>query len=184
MSSADPDEGTVTEIWAGFCFATFTCDYTTHSLEGPIVTGRTGRTYLITSYDGRVATLAYLTPGGPVSFMVRNTENGFPFTSSCEPDPEHLYTAVFIDVTVFAEPALTTKLCELKAGDSALLDATKPNGFFLQSMSGDESVYKIVFNTLSGRCNNAAEGYVRVPATTVLGTSLFLVPFGFVQAPP
>lgn len=183
-SSADPDEGTVTPIWDSFCFATFSCNYTTLSLEGPALTARAGRDYLITSFGGNSAKLAYLTPGGPVSFMVKAGEGGFPFTSNCEPDTLKMYTAVFNDLTVFAEPSLRTKLCELKAGTTALLDDTKPNGFFLQSINDTDSVYKIVLNTLSDRCSGAEEGYIAVPAFMVLGASLFLVPFNFLEAPP
>lgn len=182
-SSADPAEGTVTPIWDGFCFATFSCDYTTASQEGPALTARAGRDYLLTGFGGNSAQLAYLTPGGPVTFVVKAGEGGFPFISNCQPDTLQMYTAAFLDLTIFKEPSLTNELCEIEAGATAPLDATKPNGFFLQSISDTDSVYKVVLNTFSERCGGAEAGYIAVPATMVLGESLFLVPFNFIQAP-
>jgi hypothetical protein len=125
-----------------------------------------------------VATLAYLTPAGPISFDVAASAGPtFPFTSTCAPNPPSSYFAVFADVSVFAEAELVTKLCDLKAGTTVMHDNAKNAGYSLETSSAGTSVYKVFLNAFSAQCGGADNGYIRVGAITALGSTRILVPF-------
>jgi len=176
--------GTVTDVWTGVCVATFTADYqVTDAFQKPLFTALTGEKYLIERLNEVVATMAYLTPNGPISFDVSaSAPLTLPFTSNCGPNPPNSYFAVFADVSIFAEPGLTTKLCDLKNGDKVLRDSAKNAGYALKTSGATSSVYQVFLNAFSAQCDNADNGYISVTTINVLGSRSILVPFAVIGA--
>jgi hypothetical protein len=89
---------------------------------------------------------------------------------------------VFADVSVFAEPELTTKLCDLKNGDSVPRDTDKNAGYGLESVNDPTAVYEIFLNAFSTQCGGTDTGYIATHAITALGSKQILVPFEMVEA--
>jgi hypothetical protein len=151
--------------------------------QKPLFTAHTGEKYLVIDYDEVTARLAYLTPAGPISFDVpASAESTFPFTASCAPNPPHSYFAVFADVTVFAEPELVTKICDLKAGAAVMRDVGTGSGSGLQTPGDATSVYEIFLNAFSAQCGGAENGYVQVHEITVFGSPRTFAPFAVIAA--
>jgi hypothetical protein len=177
--------GTITAPWSGFCVATFTADYAvTDAFKKPLFTARAGEQYLIMSFFAEFsASLAYLTPHGPIEFDVGvDVDETLPFTSSCSPQLSTYY-AVFADVSVFAELGLENKLCDLTSGTAA---AREPQiaGYSLEANSGTGAIYEIHLNAFSARCGGVDKGYIRVPAITALGSVRMIVPFQLILGQP
>jgi len=177
--------GTTTPPWSGFCVATFTADYAVmDAFKKPLFTARAGEEYLILSFFAEFsASLAYLTPHGPIEFDVdADVGETLPFTSSCSPQFPTYY-AVFADVSVFAELGLENKLCDLASGTAA---AREPRlaGYSLEANSATEAIYEIHLNAFSARCGGVDNGYIRVPAITALGSARMIVPFGLILGKP
>lgn len=131
------------------------------------------------------ANLFYLTNSGPWDFEV--TPAGvppmYPFSSTCDLNNAVTHYGVFADVSVYADEALTSKLCDLTRG-STLPSAGTSVGY---SLAGDISfsgpaTYQIELGPFAAECG-AASGYVSVPETQVFGTTTWLVPFDTVLAP-
>jgi hypothetical protein len=179
--------GTVTDLWRDFCVATFTENYSVVDAFGdPLFEIQAGEEYLLLDYPEpyRSAEAAYLTSSGPVEFDIEpNADNtAFPFTSNCAYDPPVPYFAVFADVSVFAEPALTTKLCDLTEGTALPRDEGSSAGFALESVNAGVSVYEVFLNAFSAQCEGAATGYIGVPAFQLFGTNYVRVPFRSLSA--
>ncbi len=178
--------GTITDLWRDFCVATFTEDYmVTDAFGDPVFTVKAGEEYLILDYPSPYtsASLAYLTSSGPLEFDVEpNADNtAFPFTSNCAPEPAGSYFAVFADVSVYAEPELVTKLCDLEPGAAVPRDNTNA-GYVLETPNaGDGSIYEIFLNAFSAQCGGAASGYINVPRTMLFGSNRVLVPFDLIS---
>jgi hypothetical protein len=148
-----------------------------------LLTAHAGEKYLVIRYNDVVATLAYLTPAGPISFDVdAGAELTFPFTASCAPNPPHSYFAVFADVSVFAEPQLVTKICDLKNGATVTLDGAKQAGYANAPGAGTSFLYEIFLNAFSAQCGGAENGHIRVRSINALGTAQTLVPFEVIAA--
>jgi hypothetical protein len=178
--------GTVTEQWAEFCTATFTRDTRILDVfDEPMFTAREGEAYLLANYSSGSGELLYLTDAGPEPFEVRADDAGtLPFTSTCEPDAAFPYAAVFDDVTVYAEEALTTRLCDLAAG-TARPSTGGPRGFSIVgdiSLSGPQT-YEIYLDALSELCGGSELGYVSVPRTHLFGADTWLVPIVSIVGP-
>jgi hypothetical protein len=182
--------GTVTDQWRSYCTATFNADTPVVDAFGdPVFTARTGSEYLIGSYEDfggqpRV-TLLYLTGSGPYPVDIESTGGAFPFTPSCDLAKATSYLGVFYDTSVFADEALTTKLCDLKAG-TVLPRTSAISGYSIAgglSFSGP-ATYELFLNAFSAQCGGAANGYVSVPDTEVLGTTTWLLPVESIAGPP
>jgi hypothetical protein len=181
--------GTVTQEWAAYCTAVFTKDYQViDSFDEPQFLARAGDGYLLAEYDdtfGPKAQLIYLWPGGPEEFDVTAaTTADFPFTTACPLNTSKPYYAVFEDVAVYAEEALTTKLCDLKAG-TALPRTSSASGYSLASfqLSGPNT-FEVFLNAFSAQCGGAASGYVSVQPVQSFNSTTWLVPILGVLAPP
>jgi len=177
----------VSEPWDAFCVAAFTMDYqVTDDFQKPLFTARAGEQYLITSYTlDFAATLAYLTPSAPLTFGVRvGVDMKLPFTSNCAPLGSRPYFAVFADVSVFAEPQLTTKICDLAAGAAVPRDPAKNAGYEVEisGAGAPSAVYKVFLNAFSSQCGGMDNGYVRVWPFTALGSRRLLAPFELIPA--
>jgi hypothetical protein len=181
--------GTITDLWRGFCVATFAEDYQVVDPFGAsLFTARAGEEYLLISYPAPYAsaTLAYLTSTGPYEFKVApNADNtAYPFTTDCPTDLEAAsYFAVFADVTVYAEAGLVTPICELAAGTALARDSASSAGFGLESFGDGVSVYEIFLNAFSAQCGGAASGYISVPGIQLFGSGHVVVPFRVITAP-
>jgi hypothetical protein len=125
------------------------------------------------------AELLYLTRSGPLEVELQSTTgpSGFPFTSNCEFGKGVPYYAVFADVSVFSDEALTEKLCDLSAGTVLPIETGKIAGF---SSVGFEfsgpNTYELYLNAFSAQCGGGATGYISVPEIEVFGTTTWLVP--------
>jgi len=177
--------GTVTEEWAAFCTATFTQDTRIlDSFDEPMFTARAGETYLLADYGTR-GELLYLTGVGPELFEVGPDDAGaLPFTSNCEPNAGVPYYAVFDDVAVYADEALTTKLCDLAAG-TALPSTGGLRGYSIVgniSLSGPQ-IYQVYLDAFSAQCGGSDVGYISVPKTHSFGSDTWLVPIVSIIGP-
>jgi hypothetical protein len=196
---ADPDSGpggpggsgggTVTDTWRSYCTATFNADTPISDPFGDVAfTARAGEEYLIGSYENFASprvSLVYLAATGPYTVDLDATGGAFPFTPSCELEKAVPYYAVFNDVSVYAEEALTTKLCDLKAG--TVLPRTNGNSGY--GIAGDLSfsgpaTYELFLNAFSPMCGNALSGYISVPAIHLFGTTTWLIQVDSVIGPP
>jgi len=181
-----PGPGTVTAPWKGLCVATFTVDYAVaDAFKKPLFTAHAGEQYLVVRYFADFsATLGYLTPSGPLEFGVTtDVDVSLPFTSNCSPRSEANYVAVFADLSVFAEPGLTVKLCDLANGTTVARDLSKLVGFSLETNSGANAVYELDLNAFSARCGGADKGYIRVTALSLFGSGYSIVPFRLILGP-
>ena len=179
--------GTVTEPWTKYCTATFTADTPIVEFDETKFTARAGEEYLMTSFDdsfGHRAELLYLTPTGPDSFDLEpGADSTWPFMSNCEPGKGVAYYAAFTDVSVFSDQALSSKICDLKAG-AAHPAGTSSRGFSLAgSAAGGASIYEVMLGPFGADCGGAASGYISVPQTRSLGVTTWLVPIASVIGP-
>jgi hypothetical protein len=180
-------DGTVTEPWASFCTGTFTQDTPiTDAFDEPAFTARAGDEFLLSSFDdsfGGRAEFLYLTGAGPDSFDVEPTSDGaWPFMSSCAIGEGVPYYAVFMNVTVFAEQELTTKICDLTQG-SVLPAGSGGRGYAFTGSSGDAAIYEVILGPFSAECGGRDRGYIRAPRTSSLGSTTFLVPIAGILGP-
>jgi len=172
--------GTVTAPWTDFCVATLTADFAvTDSKQEPLFTARTGEQYLIEyEFSEHWARMLYLTPVGPFEFDIKNDTDQLPFTSNCGPTSMFSFYGNFVDVSVYAESTLVTKLCDLTAGTIAPYDSSKFHGATVDISPGaSPDVDKLFLNGFSARCNGADAGYVRRQSVTVSRTTYGLIPF-------
>jgi hypothetical protein len=180
--------GVVTAPWDAYCVATFSEDTLVLDFGDPLFTARAGESYLMTSFatfGGETrADMAYLTPKGPYDFTVTAAAGTtLPFTSNCQVDQAKPYQAAFTDVSVFADEALTTKLCDLSAGTvvpaSSGISGHSSTGL---SFNGPET-YQVYLNGFSASCGGVETGYVSVPETTAFGVTTWLVPIARIIGP-
>jgi hypothetical protein len=180
-------DGTITEQWAGFCTGTFTADTPiVDAFDKPAFTARTGDEFLLSDFSdtfGGRAEFLYLTNVGPDSFDVKpNADGGWPFTSNCTVNQGVPYYAVFDSVSVFAEKALMTKICDLSQG-AVLPAGTSGRGYSFAGSSGDSAIYEVILGPFSAQCGDLDRGYVRVPRTTSFGSTTYLVPIAGLIGP-
>ena len=179
-SGTGSGSGTVTAPWDAYCVATFTQDTSILDFGDPLFTARAGEAYLMTSYQtfGELrATLAYLTPKGPFDFTLAVPAGmPAPFTSNCEVDKGKSYQAAFTDVSVYADEALTTKLCDLKAGTVVPSSGSISGHSTTNIAFGGPITYEVYLNGFSASCGGMEQGYVSVPETQLFGTTTWLVP--------
>lgn len=184
MTGAD---GQVVDPWSAYCVATFTTDYAVDDGFGETqFTARAGARYLLTDLSETDAEIAYLTPLGPSTMSVGAApESGaLPFTSNCMPSATVRYYAVFTDVDIYADEALTTLLCEFPAGTVLPSDGMGPAGFAASSFEfSGPATYELMLNSLAPQCGNAATGYVSVPETRVFDANTWLVPVQTIIGP-
>jgi len=186
---ADEGPGTITDPWRDFCVATFTEDYPVkNAFMMPLFTARAGEEYLVTYYPEPFtsARLASLTSTGPYEFDVapNSDHTAFPFTTDCPDDlAAEKYFAVFTDVSVYAEPELATKLCDLPAGTALPRDDATALGYGLEEAGATTSIYEIYLNAFSAQCGGAASGYISVPTIQLFGSAYVVVPFRLIPAP-
>ena len=179
--------GTVTDVWSGYCLATFTSDYEVlDTFDEPLFTARAGEQYLMTSYPSTFggpnsAVLIYLSEHGPLEFEVDSGSEPAPFTANCPKNTAKKYYAVFDDVSVFSDTTLTSKLCELTAGAALPLDGG--SGFSLSSSTNGEAIYSIVLGPYSAQCGAAERGSVVVQSVEVLDQSTYLIPIRPILGP-
>ena len=180
-------DGTVTETWAGFCTGTFTEDTAITDVFGdPAFTARAGSEYLMAdfsdSFDPR-ADFLYLTPAGPDEFPLEPKPDGsWPFTSNCTIGEGVPYYAVFNSVSVFADEGLTTKLCDLGAGE-VLPAAGSGRGFAYAGAVDSAALYELILGPFSAQCQDQDRGYIRVPQTQSFGSTTWLVPVAGIIGP-
>jgi hypothetical protein len=184
-SGDDEDErrasGVVTAEWSAFCTATFTEDYELIDVfDEPQFVAKKGEKYLLGDYSdsfGASAELIYLWPEGPEALTIEvASEADFPFTSSCPLNGGVPYYGVFENTAVYADEALTTKLCDLTAG-TALPRTSDLSGY---SIAGDLElfgpiVYEVYLNAFSAQCG-ASTGYVKVEQAESFTSSTWFVP--------
>jgi hypothetical protein len=181
--------GTVTDAWRAYCTGVFTKDYDViDSFDEMQFQARAGQEYLLSEYGdgfGPKAQMIYLWPGGPEEFEVTGaTTADFPFTTSCPLNTATPYYAVFEDASVFADEALTTKLCELKSG-TALPRTNSQSGYSLVTLNfTGNNIFEVYLNAFSAQCGGAASGYVSVPPVKSFDSTTWLVPILSVLAPP
>ena len=138
-----------------------------------------GEEYLLSEFGdsfGPSAQLIYLWPGGPEEFTIEvNTTAEFPFTASCPLNTAQPYYAVFEDVTVYADEALSTKLCDLEAG-TALPRTNALAGYSITTLEFfGPNVYEVYLNAFSAQCG-ADTGYVNVQPVESFDSTTWLVP--------
>ena len=186
--TSNGNSGQVTDLWSGYCVATFTRDVAiTDGGSDVAFTARTGEKYLLTDYstfgDQPQAKIAYLTAAGPDIYDVPMT-GAVPFTSNCTIDKTVAYYAVFTDVTVYDAEALKNEICSLSAGTVVPIDTTTNSGYSSTSLSfSGPQTYEVMLNALGSQCGGATHGYVSVPQTTVLGVTTWLVPIATILKP-
>jgi hypothetical protein len=179
-------DGTVTEAWAGYCTGTFTEDTPITDFDRTIFTARTGDEFLMSdfsdSFGGRAAFL-YLTSDGPDTFEVEaRADATWPFTSNCSIGKGVPYYGVFKGVSVFAEKELTTKLCDLSAGD-VLPAGSSGRGYSLAGSSNGATIYQVILGPFAEQCGGQDKGYVRVSQTQSFGSTTWLVPIAGLIGP-
>jgi hypothetical protein len=178
----DDGDGTVTNVWSGYCVATFTEDYEYVDVFGDVAfTAMSGEEYLISSFDGfdGEVEMLYLTDDGAEEFTVPSAGV---FTSNCAPETAVEMYGVFADVTVYEDEALSTPLCQLSNGNVASTDSG--TGFSTIDINFDgPTTYQVYLGGFADTCG-ADVGYVSVPETMVWGITTWLVPFRTVAAPP
>ncbi|MEE2758256.1 MAG: hypothetical protein VYA30_16475 [Myxococcota bacterium] len=182
--------GTVTDIWSGFCTATFTVDYAIiDTFDDPLFTARAGETYLVNDFrrfglEYR-ASLLYLTQSSPITFDVTaSDETSFPFETNCASDSVSSLLGVFTDSIFYRDEALTDPICELSEGSIAegLLNIRLVSGFGFGAGSAP-AVYKVTLGEFSNDCDGAEDGYVQVRAVNRFGASYFEAPIARVLRP-
>ncbi len=171
--------GTITAPWTDFCTATFTKDVPIlDPFDDPMFTARTGEQYLMANFDTVFTDLVYLASGGPDTFTIdEDPAGGYPFTSNCTIAGGVEYYAAFKDVAVYAEEALSTKICDLAEG-TALPSAGGLRGF--SSVGGfslnGPATYEIYLDAFASECGGSDTGYISVPQTHSFGSDTWLVP--------
>jgi hypothetical protein len=128
--------------------------------------------------------MIYLWPGGPEEFDVTAaTTADFPFTTTCTPSTAAPYYAAFEDVSVFADEALSKKLCDLKAG-VALPRTNSASGYSTVTLQfSGPNTFEVFLNAFSAQCGGAASGYVSVQPVRSFTSTTWLVPILSVLAP-
>jgi len=177
--------GTVSEMWQAYCVATVTRDHpVTDDFGDPLFTLHAGEEYLLTEYGDAFgesrADLVYITATGPYDFRITLPAGSqdFPFTSNCEFGNNVSHYAVFNDVNVYSDVALTMQICALAAGAVVPLNgmgsgyAAAGDSF---SFSGPTK-YQVQLAGFSAQCGGATSGYISVPQTEVFGITTWLVP--------
>ena len=154
--------------WSGYCVATFTSDYgVLDSFDEPLFTARVSEQYLMTAYPASIfggpnsAELLYLTEDGPFEFEVDPGSDPPVFTANCRKGAATRVSAVFTDVSLYADSTLATKLCDLTAGTVLPLDGRY--GYSLTSASDGEAIYSMLLGPYSAQCGAAEQGSVVVP---------------------
>ena len=181
--SGGTPNGTVSDLWEGYCTATFEQDFTVlDAFDEVSFTARAGDTYLISSLDSNFsdeATLLYL-PGSSVEeFVVPNADP--PFSTNCDAATTESYYAVFADVAVYSDEQLTTQLCELSEGQVAAMSGQA--GYAATNFAlGGPITYEVYLGGFSTECG-ASVGYVSVPPTDLWGSRTWLAPFRIILAP-
>lgn len=184
-------DGTVREPWTEYCVATFDEAYEVLDPFGdPEFTAQPGEAYLMESFDEFFgedrATLAFLTDYGPYEFEITaplGTQD-FPFTTDCEFDANTAYYAVFADVTVFADEAMTTELCMLEAG-TVMPTGGGQRGYSLAGefqLSGPLT-YEVYLDAYSEQCGQAESGFVSAPEVQLFGFATNVVPIQSIIGP-
>ena len=179
--------GTVTDPWATFCTGTFTQDTPILDIfDEPTFTAKAGEEYLLSdfsdSFGGR-AEFLYLTSVGPDSFEIEPDANGgWPFTSNCTIGKGVPYYAAFTNVDVFAEEALSTKVCSIAAG-SVLPAGTSGRGYAFTSAAGDAAIYDVILGPFSDQCQSRDRGFIKVPHTKSFNSTTWLVPIAGIIGP-
>jgi hypothetical protein len=178
--------GTVTEAWSKYCTGTFTEDTPITDFDRTVFTAHTGDEFLMSDFSdtfGPRAEFVYLTSAGPDSFEAKaKADATWPFMSNCDINKGVPYTAVFTDVTVFAEQALTTKLCDIKAG-SVMPSGNGGGGYSLAGSSNGATVYNVILGPYAAQCGGNTKGYIRVPQTQSFGSTTWLVPITGIIGP-
>jgi hypothetical protein len=178
---------TVSAPWSSYCVATFTEDTTIMDFGEPLFTARAGDEYLLTDWfesgETRV-TMAHITPNGPYEFELNiPADSEPPFTSSCELDMRVSYYAAFTDVAVYSDEALTTKICDLKAGTAVRRSSTASGYSAVDFSFSGPATYEVFLNAFASSCGGADTGYVSVPETNVFRTTTWLVPIISILGP-
>jgi hypothetical protein len=176
--------GMVTEAWSSYCVATFTAAHPVSDGFDTVFTAKPGDRYLMSEFGEDFgqdrAELLYLTKAGPLDVEPEGVTaaEDFPFTSNCEFGKAVPYYAVFADVSVYSDEALTTKVCELSAGSVLPLETGKTTGFSSVSFEfSGPNTYELYLNAFSAQCGGSATGYISVPEIEVFGTTTtWLVP--------
>jgi hypothetical protein len=189
---ADDDAATDSVVpaeWRSYCMATFTRDYEVVDVFGDSeFTARAGEEYLLADYGefwGDRASLLYLSPGGPYEFEVQAPSGAqdFPFTSNCTFGSVSDHYAVFRDVSVYAEEALTNRLCQLTSG-RVLPTTSASSGFATSTLTLSGPItYELFLNAFSAECGGAASGFISVPQVEVFGVRTWLVPVRQIVGP-
>jgi hypothetical protein len=176
------DAGMVTEAWSSYCVATFTAASGVSDGFDTVFTAKPGERYLMREFGNDFgqdrAELLYLTRSGPLDVELQSTTGaqGFPFTSNCEFGKGVPYYAVFADVSVYSDEAMTTKVCDLSRG-SVLPVETGSTGFSSTSFEfSGPNTFELYLNAFSAQCGGRATGYISVPEIEVFGTTTWLVP--------
>jgi hypothetical protein len=175
--------GMVTEAWSSFCVATFTAAHGVSDGFDPVFTAKPGERYLMSEFGDDLgqdrAELLYLTNAGPLDVEVESATGAqdFPFTSNCEFGKGVPYYAVFADVSVYSDEAMTTKVCDLSRGTVSPVETGKTTGFSSTSFEfSGPTTYELYLNAFSAQCGGRATGYISVPEIEVFGTTTWLVP--------
>ena len=187
-SGSSPASGTVTELWADFCVATFTEDYTVvDAFDDTLFTARSGETYLVsgfTDFAGEFrTTLIYLTGQSPIGFEIGAADvTDFPFETNCTRGETTSLLGIFADTTFFRDEGVSEPLCELAEGSIAtgLLQTRLVSGF---DFSSGPTVYKVSLGEFSEDCDGLEEAYVVVRAINRFGASYFEPPIARVLRP-
>lgn len=182
MGGAGSAETTVDD-WRDYCVATMTEDYEVLDSRGePLFTAKTGDEYLVSGLGLHSAGLVYIAPNGPYSFRIETNDGLWPATFSCLYGLTTPYWAVFVSATVFAEPELTTPVCELEAGTHSPLGSAPTSGMTSGGMSG-AYFFELRGNALGPTCEGIDVGYVETASTRVLGDATLLAPVGVIVGP-
>jgi hypothetical protein len=181
--SASGAAGMVTEAWSSYCVATFTAAHGVSDGFDTLFTAKPGERYLMSEFGEDFgqdrAELLYLTKAGPLELELDSATGpqGFPFTSNCEFGKGVPYYAVFSDVSVYSDQAMTTKVCDLSAGTALPIESGKPTGYSSVSFEfGGPNTFELYLNAFSAQCGGGERGYISVPQIEVFGTITWLVP--------
>jgi hypothetical protein len=175
-------DGTVAGPWTAYCTGTFTADTPIPDPfeDEPLFVAKAGAEYLLADFDdtfGGRAEFVYLTAAGPDTFELESSDGSWPFTSNCAIGEGVPYYAVFTNVRVYAEEALTTTICELAAG-TALPAGSGSRGY---ATAGEITLngpltYEVYLDAFAEQCGGYDTGYVSVPPTQSFGSNTWLVP--------
>ena len=182
--------GMVTEAWSSYCVATFTADQALSDGFETVFTARAGERYLMSEFGGDFgqdrAELLYLTQSGPFDVELESSTGaqGFPFTSNCEFGKGVPYYAVFADVSVYSDEAMTNKVCDLSAGTALPVTTGKVTGFSSASFElFGPNKYQLHLNAFSAQCGGGERGYISVPPVEAFGATTWLVPVTTIIGP-